>query len=372
MTIRVMTQEEDFLALRREWNGLLEKSRVNRPFLQHEWVWAWWKAFGAGNSLHMLQFEEAGRPVAFAPLRVGHSSQFGLTLQTLFFAANSHSNETGLVLSQENPNVYEKFIDYLEQKGRSWDLIFLELLDETDPFLGFIRKNARLRRFCWGTKPSIGSPVVDLPRSFEEYVNGLSKKSRYNVRKKRRKIEEIPGFEIRKYFDTRNLPDFWRHVEEIEKKSWKFKVGKDLLSRPEVKKFYRLLLRAMAAKGQFRGFVLFLHGKPAAYEMTFEYGKELYSQKIAYDAAWASVSAGFVLKTEVIRWATEQGLARNHLLGDVEPWKLQLNGKLRPHLHLKIYSPSFRSHLVAKAEFEGIKKLGQIKRSLIEMKRVLL
>jgi CelD/BcsL family acetyltransferase involved in cellulose biosynthesis len=235
-----------------------------------------------------------------------------------------------------------------------------------------VQETPEMDHFFWGTKPSIGSPVVELPDTVDAYLNDLSRKSRYNVRKKKRKLEENFGFEIRPFFDVWQLNEFWQHMEEIERNSWKFKVGKDLVSHPEVKDFYSRLLQAMASKGLFRGFILFVEKKPVAYEMAFEFQNQLFSQKIAYDASWAHTSAGFVLKTEVIRWAIEKGLTHNHLLGDEEPWKVQLNGRLQPHVHLKIYAPGFRSKVVAKAEFEGIKKLGKIKHSLIEMKRILL
>ncbi len=372
MDIQIIDREDDFFDLRASWNALSAHMSVPRPFFLHEWIWTWWKAFGDENGLQILRFKENGRDVGFAPLQFTRMSRFGVPLKALTFLANAHSNEAGFIVADRQEAVYPEFFRFLKESQKDWDLIFLELLDEAGDFVEFVKAMGHLQPFCWGFKPSIGSPVVELPGSFEEYLNSLSRKSRYNVRKKKRKLEEVPGFEIRHFFDVWDLEDFWKYVEEIEKESWKFKEGKDLLSRPEVKGFYKTLIRTMASLGHFRGFVLFLQEKPVAYEMAFEYRGELYSQKIAYDAAWAHASAGFVLKTEVIRWATEHGLVKNHLLGDVEPWKLQLNGKLQPHVHLKLYSPGLRTKMVAKAEFEGIKKLGQMKRSLIEIKRVLL
>ena len=70
MNIRIVTDADEFLALAEFWNGVLEKSRQNYPFLTHEWMTSWWLAFGGKRELFILLAEHDGAvaPHGIAPL----------------------------------------------------------------------------------------------------------------------------------------------------------------------------------------------------------------------------------------------------------------------------------------------------------------
>ena len=49
LTVRVVTDSEEFESLRELWNSLLAKSADNDAYLTWEWLFTWWVDYGAGK-----------------------------------------------------------------------------------------------------------------------------------------------------------------------------------------------------------------------------------------------------------------------------------------------------------------------------------
>ncbi len=369
MDFEVITKEADFWNLKEAWNSLNQESDYRKFMLSHEWFWAWWEAFGSTGSLWITLAKENGKIVGIVPFMKTVIFKFGIPLRTIQFMANAHSDETGFLVSGNKSKFYLNLIGFLFERRSEFDFLNFMLLPEEDNFVKMIKTQKDLNHFCWGIRPGVASPVLQLSSEFDEYLAGLSKKSRYNVRKKRREIERIPGFEIKSLVGESNVEKFLECVSRIEQHSWKFNEGKSLLSKKNVWKFYNSIIQIAAQNESFHGFVLFLENKPVAHEIVFAIEQEVFSLKISYDARWAKYSPGFVLKTDVIRWACENGYRTNHLLGDIEPWKLQLGGTLNPHVYVQAYRPGLHRTLFAKWEFDWVHKLGSAKHSLLKVGR---
>ncbi|NOY78560.1 MAG: GNAT family N-acetyltransferase [Calditrichaeota bacterium] len=367
MDFEILTHERAFWNLRAAWNALNRESL--RPNLtgSHEWIWTWWKAFGSSGTLWILVAKENGKITGIAPFMKTRIFKYGTRLRTIQFLANAHSNKAGFLVAGNAGHFFDELANFLYERRAEFDFLNFMLLPEHDPFVKMVKFRQTADHFFWGIRPGTASPVVRLEPEFDAYLSKLSKKSRYNVRKKRREIEKLDGFRIRHYEDADEAEKFLACVEQIERKSWKFKEGRSLLSKEEVWNFYRAVISEMAQNQVFHGFILFLQNKPAAYEMAFASGEDLLSQKISYDEQWRAYSPGFVLKTEVIRWACETGFRTNHLLGDCEPWKLQLGGVLNPHVYVQAYRPGLHRTVLAKWEFDWVHKLGSAKRTILKV-----
>jgi len=367
MDFKILTQECEFWNLKATWNALNRESISPNLTVSHEWVWTWWKAFGSSGTLWILVAKENGEIVGIAPFMKTRISKFRTRLRTIQFLANAHSNKTGFLVAKNNTRFFNGLVNFLYERRSEFDFLNFMLLPEEDEFVKMVKSRETVHHFFWGTRPGTASPIVQLESTFDDYLMKLSKKSRYNVRKKRREIEKIGGFSIQSYAGADDVEEFLEYVGQIERNSWKYKEGKSLLSNKSVWEFYRLMISEMSKNNVFYGFILFLQNKPAAYEIAFASGDELLSQKISYDGKWGKCSPGFVLKTDVIRWACEKGFRTNHLLGDIEPWKLQLGGVLNPHVYVQAYRPGLHRTLLAKWEFDWIHKLGSAKRTILKV-----
>lgn len=69
--VETLTTAEEFAALRPQWEALYERSPSATPFLAHDWLTSYWRAFGDARSLRVVAVrDEAGRLTGAAALRL--------------------------------------------------------------------------------------------------------------------------------------------------------------------------------------------------------------------------------------------------------------------------------------------------------------
>ncbi len=163
--------------------------------------------------------------------------------------------------------------------------------------------------------------VLPLPSTFDEYLAGIGKKERHEVRRKRRRYEAVGG-EVR-----------------IESH---FGPG------PAVDEFVRLHRLAAGAKGDFmtsemallfadlvvqpgwRLDLLVADAGVAAAMIGYADDDGYYLYNSAFDPALRDASPGMVLLAAAIERCIEDGLARFDFLKGDEPYKFRLGARPRP------------------------------------------
>src|SRR5947209_17193685 len=82
-------------ALRTEWNALLDRCERATVFQTWEWNQAWWRAFGRGKRLRLLEVRDGGELVGLAPLYI--SQHLGTPLLRLAFVGTGASDYLDLL-----------------------------------------------------------------------------------------------------------------------------------------------------------------------------------------------------------------------------------------------------------------------------------
>jgi len=83
---------------------------------------------------------------------------------------------------------------------------------------------------------------------------------------------------------------------DIASKSWKAKVGTAISSTDKRKDYWQALLLRFSQRGRVRIWILWLNGKPIAFEHHIIYQNRVYSLKWGYDQEYQRISPGFLLK----------------------------------------------------------------------------
>src|ERR1051326_5801751 len=68
MKLETIRTVDDFLALRDEWNSLLESSASSCVFLTHEWLSTWWKHLAGNRKLSILTLRDGGHLIGILPV----------------------------------------------------------------------------------------------------------------------------------------------------------------------------------------------------------------------------------------------------------------------------------------------------------------
>jgi CelD/BcsL family acetyltransferase involved in cellulose biosynthesis len=171
----------------------------------------------------------------------------------------------------------------------------------------------------------VSSPRLDLPDTFEAYVQSLTKKDRHELRRKIRRLETGRRVSFRFAGDAERGAVLDRFIA-LHRRS---RGEKALFMNAARERFFRDAADALAAKGWLRLGALAVDGSVAAvlYAWAYEGGLALYNA--AYAPELASLSIGIVSHAYAVREAIASGLREYDLLRGDEPYKYDLGGQDR-------------------------------------------
>jgi len=168
----------------------------------------------------------------------------------------------------------------------------------------------------------VTAPRVELPDSFEAYVQGLGKQERHELRRKLRRLEA--GRRVVFRFAGEGERD--SVLDRFVALHRRARGEKAEFMTEEIERFFRDAAQALAARGWLRLGVLNVDGEDAAVLFAFAYGGTLALYNAAYDPDLATLSVGIACHAYAVRGAIEEGLRTYDLLRGDERYKYDLGG----------------------------------------------
>lgn len=187
VTTRVIRQEDEWDALRPQWEALYASRPDASAPLEFAWLRTWWRIYGptyGTNGLHIVTAWRGVRLIGALPLyegRVG-GSPFGLRQVQFLSTGEAEYEETCpdyldmLCARGEEAICADAMWDCVERLN--WDRLALLDLPEESPLLRCRAFSARARPFSRGP-----CPVADLSGGFEAYLERLSSNTRQQARR---------------------------------------------------------------------------------------------------------------------------------------------------------------------------------------------
>ena len=163
------------------WTALLPRCATDTVFLTPWWQRAWWRRFGTDYDLRLLAVEAGDDVLGFAPLvkRGGVISFLG---DTDLFDYHDFIVPRG----NEGP-FHDAVLDHFaESAAASLDL---KSIPEHSPTLELMPAAAERRGLSVELEREEVAPVAELPATWDEFVAGLGKKYRHELRRKLRRLE---------------------------------------------------------------------------------------------------------------------------------------------------------------------------------------
>ena len=317
----LLARAEDFEALAPEWGRLAQETKAP-VFATPAWQRAWWSAARTSQEPLALAFREGGVLQGVAPLmREGGTVRFmGLP------------DVCDLHACVNTPAAQDAFFPALAQALApvAWDALVLDGLAEDSPDLERLPSVLRAQGWRVEQEKEDVSPYIDLPETFEAYLETLPGKGRHELRRKLRKLGQAgvvrcvdaaaePGVDGRGGMEAA-LETFLELMRTSKEEKARF------LS-PEREHFFRTLAQAMAQEGWLRLFFLELDGTRVAACLCFDYDGTYNLYNSGFDTRYAGLSAGLMLKVLCIQEAITQGRRRFSFLRGAEPYKYDLGSK---------------------------------------------
>ena len=183
-----------------------------------------------------------------------------------------------------------------------------------------------------------GSPAIDLDASWQEPESKLSAKRRSDLRRARRRAEQLGPLDLAVHAPGPDDVDaLIQEAWAVEARSWRAQrqgaLAQDTLRGP----FFESFARLAAADGTLRIGLLRAGDETLAMQLCVVYANAFWLLKVGFDESHGKCSPGMLLTAETIRYAAAAGLAAYEFLGVVESWTSIWTDGVRPYVTLRAY-----------------------------------
>jgi len=350
-TIRTVTSEAEFLALRDAWTELYRTNTNNTPYQTWEWNHTWWSHFGRTGDLRLFLGEQDGQLVGVAPFCESRRLR-GLPLRHLTLISRKHAEYLDLIV---RPGAEASFCKALCEHlgGHEKQARFLELKDFRSASSNF----APLLEAAANTFPAHAIEslevfvTVPLPATFESFLASLSKRFAKDVAYYRRSLARNFKVRLEIATDPAARAGGLEDVVKVYRERWREVKGETQFDKPGSRDFEQTICRILAQAGLYRCYVLYVDEQPVAGLLGYVVNGKFFCPIFTHSPRLHKYSVGNVLLGMAIedcianKW-TELDLTRGQ-----EPYKFRWNGQARRTYHLKICRRRSDLALAALAEW---------------------
>ena len=308
-------RQESFDSIWDSWTDLLPQCATDTVFVTPWWQKTWWDNFGREGDSLILSVNDGDELLGIAPLMSRNGSLTFLGDKDLFDYFDF------LVPSDRAERFYPALVDSLSELD--WTRLDLPSLPYGSPTLERVPELARERGWQVSVEEEETTPRTLLPGSWDDFLAGLRKKDRHELRRKLRRLDrENVHSQYPADSDALELSmqDFFTLLRASRE-------DKDEFLTPDREKFFLDIARESASRDQFRLYFLEVDGERVAACICFDYGGEFLLYNSGYEPAYSRLSVGLINKALSIRTAIEEGRAAFNFLKGDERYKYNLGGQ---------------------------------------------
>ena len=308
--------------LQKEWDELLDESITQVPFLRFEYMKIWWLNRGGGEwkdaKLALTVARRDSRLVGIAPLFISKDRTGNPVLMLL--GSIEISDYLDLIVRPLDLEVFiEGLLDFIHQpdfpiwRSLEWDNIL-----EPSPTLEVFRQSAEKKGHSVEVTHLQHAPYIPLPGDFDEYLAGIDKKQRHEIRRKMRRAEESENKVD--WYESRDAGLLDKDIEKFLE-LMKFDPQKKGFLSKEMEDQFRQTIR-WAFKADILHLVfLEIDGEKAAGHFSFDYQGRLWAYNSGFSPKYNDLSPGWVLLGLELRWANERGYQEYDFMRGNEEYK---------------------------------------------------
>ena len=291
-------------------------SSVNTLFLTPQWQEIWWDTFGDGRGMAGFYVRQPEGITGIASLW-RRDSTISLMGTTETFDYNDFMVRPGY-----ESDFFDTLLRSLEDEG--CDTLELFSLVENSPTLQHLPELARQRGYAVDVSEEDVTPGLDLPSSWDDYLAGLTKKNRHELRRKLRRLDTVENWRWY-YLDdadqvSQRMDDFFELMAQSDPEKAQYMT-------PQREQFFRRITRRTAELGLLKLFFLEIEGQVVATSLCFDYDESRLLYNSGYNPQFSYYSVGLLLNAICLRDAIEGGAHYFDFLRGPEPYKYHLGGQ---------------------------------------------
>jgi CelD/BcsL family acetyltransferase involved in cellulose biosynthesis len=290
-----------------------------------EWLRVWWDAFGGAADLSILSVRDQENVIGLAPLQIkGDSASFiGSTDVCDYLDFIVAPGKEGVFF-----NILLEHLDRHDIKHLS-----LGLLRPDSTVLTNLVEVAEYRKCKVSTTPRDVALDLQLPATWDDYLNMLNGKQRHEIKRKFRRLYEAADINFR-------LAESAKEIEnELNTFFTLFRARnkeKEAFMTERMASFFQSLANAMVQAKILKFYILELDGEPAAVSMCFDFNSTIHLYNSGFDPRFHSLSVGLLCNVLSIKEAIQNGRRKYDFLKGAETYKYRLGGREIPLYNCRI------------------------------------
>jgi CelD/BcsL family acetyltransferase involved in cellulose biosynthesis len=315
---------EALAALRDEWEALLVRCERATIFQSWEWNEAWWRHFGAGKRLRLVQVREQGRLIGLAPLCLSRAP--ALPWRRLVFLGTGVSDYLDLLVPTARARDVSTAIVHYLTTSRRYDLVDLHDLRPTALLQEAVVQSAPN---AWaGHELSLEAqepcPYLRLPSTWDEYFKRLSKNTRHHLPRCQRAFSRAFEQVEMRMASGEETAEAMTALFDLHQRRWKTRHQSGHLGGGDIQAFHRRVSEQFLARGWLRLYIARADGIIVGVEYAFCFQQRYYFYLNGFDPELSRYSLGSLLMVEAIRQAIAEGCTEVDFLRGKEAYKAQL------------------------------------------------
>ncbi len=326
MQTTILTQMSDFEALAEAWDDLLARAITAPFFMRYAYQHAWWTHLGEGDLLLLTVRTPEGQLVGLAPL-FGRTDEAGQRVLSLVGCVDVSDYLDILIDRRHVDAVQTAILTCLADPQVAWDKLFLCSLPHSSLTHRRLAGLAQQKGWQVAVKEQIVCPVITLADTWEDYLAGIDKKQRHEIRRKMRKLEREVETNWYALQSEEGLDEALADFFELHRMSTPDK--EDFWS-DDLVRFFTDVTHAAAKEGYLRLFFMEIDGVRQAAMLCFDYHNEFLLYNSGYNPDLSKLSVGNVLTSYTIQQAIELGRTRYDFLRGDEEYKFRFGADPEP------------------------------------------
>ena len=299
-----------FDQLSAEWDTLAAASITDTPFQKLAYQKGWFTHLGEGELHTIAVYDDA------ALIGIGCFNLRGDTIT--FNASKEETDYLDVIVSADNAQaVWQAIFDcFCGEQAPAWSCIDLFNIPAASPSRDIVATLAADRGFSFASERAEVCPIIELPASFDDYLAGIDKKQRHEIKRKMRRADGAEAVV--------------RIVDEADELSAEVAAFLTLLqkSTPEKRAWlnegrtaaFQAIAASALADNTLQLMFIEVDGQKAASLFNFIYKDRCWVYNSGLDPdVFGKLSLGVTLSSKAIEKAIELGLSKfDFLRGDEE------------------------------------------------------
>ena len=297
----------------------------NCLFVLPMWLNSWWSVFGGSRQPQIITVKHHDEPIGIAPLIIEkHQARF-------IGAPDVCDFQDMVIVPGREAEFYGTLFGFLKESGV--DRLDLNPLHDNSTVVNVL-PGSEARLNCRITRTQVDTTyAMELPQSWEAYLDQLSGKQRHEIRRKLRRLYEAAEVHLRvvsaKEDVTAEMDVFMRLFKTNRS-------DKAAFMTRAMETYFRRLAESLAEAGLVKLYLLELDGTSAAAAMCFDHANTLYLYNNGYNRRFNALSVGVISKVLAIRNAIDCKRTGFDFLKGSEKYKQHLGGQALPVYRYRI------------------------------------